>query len=372
MQHALPNLVGRSPAFLRAVALIERVSRFEAPVLIQGETGTGKEMAARAVHYLSARRSAPFVPLNCGALPETLVESEMFGCEKGAYTDARQARAGLVAAAEGGTLFLDELDALPPRAQVSLLRFLQDRCYRPVGGRHERTGDVRIVAAASRRLRAMLGAGTFREDLAFRLDVLTIDMPSLAERPGDPQLLADHFIARHARHHGIAPRPLHPASQSRLDDYAWPGNVRELDNLVQRALLLSDEATLRLWPADGEPPAAGPAPRAERRRGIAERRRGTVERRRGAGCGAGDRRGAGAGVDAVGGDAAAADGAAAALAPASFRQARERALASFEREYLQVLMRRAGGNVTHAARLAGKERRALGRLLKKHGVAREA
>jgi len=247
MPSALPNLVGRAPAFLHAVSLIERVARFEAPVLIRGDTGTGKEMAARTIHYLSARRSAPFVPLNCGALPEALVESELFGCEKGAFTDARQARAGLIAAAEGGTLFLDELDALPPRAQVSLLRFLQDRCYRPVGGQREKVGDVRIVAAASRRLRALLDAGAFRDDLAFRLDVLTIDMPSLADRPGDPILLADHFIARHARHYGVAVRPLHPESRRRLDAYAWPGNVRELDNLVQRALLLSDDDPLRLY-----------------------------------------------------------------------------------------------------------------------------
>ncbi len=292
MQPALPNLVGRSPAFLHAVSLIERVARYDAPVLIQGDTGTGKEMAARAVHYLSARRSAPFVPLNCGALPETLVESEMFGCEKGAFTDARQARSGLVAAAEGGTLFLDELDALPPRAQVSLLRFLQDRCYRPVGAQRERAGDVRIVAAAGRRLRALLGAGTFRDDLAFRLDVLTIDMPSLAERPGDPQLLADHFIARHAHRYGVAARPLHPESRSQLDRYAWPGNVRELDNLVQRALLLSDDASLRLWPPDGAaaaagaapgeaPPAPQAAPGARAAQGPTERRRGAAERRRG-------------------------------------------------------------------------------------------
>ena len=337
---SLPNLIGRAPAFLRAVSLIERVARFDAPVLIQGATGTGKEMAARAVHYLSARRSAPFVPLNCGALPETLVESEMFGCEKGAFTDARQARCGLIAAAEGGTLFLDELDALPPRAQVSLLRFLQDHCYRPVGSQRERTGDVRIVAAASRRLRAMLGAGAFRDDLAFRLDVLTIDMPSLAERPGDPALLAEHLIARHTRHYGLPVRPLHPDCRRRLDTYAWPGNVRELDNLVQRALLLSDDDCLRLWP-DEAPPAA-PAAAAGR---------------------PGDRADANTDTDTdTDTDAA----------MVSYRQARDQALASFERDYLRQLMRRTGGNVTHAARLAGKERRALGKLLKKHGVARDA
>ena len=321
MSRASLQLIGRSPAFIRAVSLIERVARFDAPVLIVGETGTGKEMAARAVHYLSSRRTAPFIPLNCGALPEALIESELYGYERGAFTDARQARAGLIAAAEGGTLFLDELDALPPRAQVSLLRFLQDRGYRPVGSQRERLGDVRIVAAASPRLRSMLGSGTFRDDLAFRLDVLTIDMPTLAERPGDPALLAEHFIGQHARHYGVSPRPLDPHCFAWLDTYAWPGNVRELDNLVRRALLLSDDERLSL-----QPPACRPA--------------------------------APTAAAAAGGE----------LAP--YCAARQSALDRFERDYLVQLMRRAAGNVTVAARLAGKERRALGKLLKKHGVDR--
>ncbi len=348
MNHAPPKLIGRSPSFRHAVSLIERVAKFDAPVLIEGETGTGKEMAARAIHYLSARRSAPFVPLNCGALPEALVESEMFGCERGAFTDARQGRPGLIAAAEGGTLFLDELDALPARAQVSLLRFLQDGCYRPVGGQREKAGDVRIIAAASRRLRPLLGAGAFRDDLAFRLDVLAIDMPSLADRPGDPMLLAEHFIERHALRYGVAARPLDADSQRRLDDYPWPGNVRELDNLVQRALLLSDDARLRLWPA-------APA-----------RRAGGLQAALADASGGGGDACRSVRDDAVPGAGASAPDV------VCYRQARDQALASFERDYLQQLMRRAGGNVTHAARLAGKERRALGKLLKKHGVARQA
>ena len=351
MDSASPELIGRSPSFRQAVFLIERVARFDAPVLIEGETGTGKEMAARAIHYLSARRSAPFVPLNCGALPEALVESEMFGCERGAYTDARQARSGLIQAAEGGTLFLDELDALPARAQVSLLRFLQDRRYRPVGSQREKLGDVRIIAAASRRLRPLLGTGAFRDDLAFRLDVLAIDMPSLVDRPGDPFLLAEHFIERHALRYGVAARPLDADSRRRLDDYAWPGNVRELDNLVQRALLLSDDARLRLWPAASRPLSAAP-----QHGGPAGGTGDPVETDHGAGVAVHEDCFAGAGASPL----------------ASYRQARDRALASFERDYLRQLMHRSGGNVTHAARLAGKERRALGKLLKKHGVAKEA
>lgn len=327
------RLIGRSPRFLEALALIERMARFDAPVLIQGETGTGKELAARAIHYQSARRPAPFVALNCGALPEALVESELFGCERGAFTDARQARTGLVAAAEGGTLFLDELDSLPPRAQVSLLRFLQDFTYRPVGGTRECTGDVRIIAAANPRFDQLLQAGSFRDDLAFRLTVLLLPMPALRERAGDVALLAEHFIARHASQYGMALRGLHPDSVAWMSQHAWPGNVRELDNRVQRALLLSDDELLHLEPSDWAVPRAS-SPAASARPAAAS--------------------------------AAAAQAPAAALA--GYHQAREQALQSFERHYLQQLMVAADGNVTHAARLAGKERRCLGKLLKKHGL----
>ncbi|KQU77074.1 MULTISPECIES: sigma 54-interacting transcriptional regulator [unclassified Rhizobacter] len=313
------KLIGRSPPFLHALALMERMAHCEAPVLIQGETGTGKELAARAIHYHSARREGPFVPLNCGAVPEALIESELFGCERGAFTDARQARSGLVAAAVGGTLFLDELDSLPLRAQVSLLRFLQDYRYRPVGGTRECTGDVRIIAAASPRLNEMLNTGAFRDDLAFRLNVLLLEMPPLRERAGDARILADHFIARHARQHDRPLRRLHAQSLRWLEAYPWPGNVRELDNRVQRALLLSDDEELLLDP--GAMPAARPA--------AADAHDDTVH---------------------------------------AFNEARERALQCFERDYLQRLMQATDGNVTHAARLAGKERRSLGKLLKKHGI----
>jgi DNA-binding NtrC family response regulator len=318
----VPSLIGRSSAFLQALSLIERMARYDAPVLIQGETGTGKELAARAIHYQSARRHAPFVPLNCGAVPETLIESELFGCERGAFTDARQSRTGLIAAAEGGTLFLDELDSLPLRAQVSLLRFLQDYRYRPVGGTRECSGDVRVIAAASPRLNGLLDTGAFRDDLAFRLNVLLLEMPPLRERPGDAQMLADHFIAQHARQYALPSRRLSPACIDWIARYAWPGNVRELDNRVQRALLLSDGDALDLCPsapcsAACVPPA--PAPRSLR----------------------------------------------------AFNEARDEALEHFERSYLEQLLQSTQGNVTHAARLAGKERRALGKLLKKHGIERD-
>ena len=331
---ALTNLLGRSESFLRALALIERMARFDAPVLIQGETGTGKELAARAIHYLSPRSDAPFVALNCGAVPETLIESELFGCERGAYTDARQARAGLIAAADGGTLFFDEIDALPLRAQVSLLRFLQERTYRPVGGTREHGCNVRIIAAASPRLQEMLCAGAFRDDLAFRLNVLLLEMPPLRCRPGDPLLLARHFIGRHARHYGLPPRYFDPHSVDWLESYAWPGNVRELDNVVQRALLLSDAEAPQLSVGTALM-AAGTAGQ------LAHLARPA------------DSHSALAGLPA-------------------FNDARAQALHRFEREYLERVMTTAAGNVTHAARLAQKERRALGKLLKTHGLDRSA
>jgi DNA-binding NtrC family response regulator len=316
----IPNLIGRAPAFQGALDLIQRMARFEAPCLIQGETGTGKELAARAIHYLSDRRNKPFVPLNCGAVPENLIETELFGCERGAFTDAHRARPGLAAAADGGTLFLDEVDALPLRAQVSLLRFLQERIFRPVGGTRERASDVRIIAAASPRLAGLISSGAFRDDLTYRLNVLALEMPPLRARPGDAVLLAEHFIAVEARHHGVAALPLDEASLRWLDRYAWPGNVRELHNLVQRALCLSEGEQLHMVPTAAasapmlSPAAQGPTP--------------------------------------------------------PFNQARALALNRFEQQYLHELMAAATGNVTHAAKLAGKERRALGRLLKRHGIDR--
>jgi DNA-binding NtrC family response regulator len=335
---AAQAMIGRSPAFMQALDLVERMARFDAPVLIQGETGTGKELAARAIHYGSSRGDRPFVPLNCGAVPEALIESELYGCERGAYTDARQPRAGLVAAAEGGTLFLDELDSLPMRAQVSLLRFLQDHTYRTVGGTQERRGNVRIIAAASPRLAQLLATGAFRDDLAFRLNVLQLEMPPLRDRRGDARLLAEHFIGRHARRYQIAGRRLDAESLEWMTNYSWPGNVRELDNLVQRALMLSDGAALSLRPrprtgCEVLPPnnvqtVLLPASEAAARSMQDDLR--------------------------------------------AYHEARERAMAAFERQYLERLMLAAGGNVTHAARMAGKERRSLGKLLKKHGMDRES
>jgi DNA-binding NtrC family response regulator len=337
MGHTAAPMIGRAPAFLKALELIERMARYDAPVLIQGETGTGKELAARAIHYRSARSNAPFVAVNCGAIPESLVESELFGCERGAFTDARQARSGLVADAEGGTLFLDELDSLPQRAQVTLLRFLQDHTYRRVGSSCERHCEVRVIAAASARLPALLKSGAFRDDLAFRLGVLQLDMPALRDRPGDARLLAEHFIARHARQHGGLARVLHPNCLPWLQSYAWPGNVRELDNRVQRALLLSDETALHIEP----PLEPGRSPVTTVTTLLPFSPAALAPSEPAAATDAGVQR---------------------------FNDARDDAMRRFERGYLERLMQAAAGNVTRAARLAGKERRSLGRLLKRHGI----
>src|SRR6185436_2379407 len=206
----MTEMLGRSVAFRIATAMIEKMSAFDAPVVIEGETGTGKELAARAIHYRGARAAGPFVPVNCGALPDTLVENELFGHARGAFTDARDARQGVIAQAQGGTLFLDEVEALSHKAQVALLRFLEDFEYRPLGGGEVRTADVRIIAAGNTDLGAAAKAGAFRQDLLFRLNVLPVDLPPLRVRGRDIVCLAEMFLQRFADQYGRAPKRLHP------------------------------------------------------------------------------------------------------------------------------------------------------------------
>ena len=197
-------------------------------------------MPRRAIHYGGERRARPFVPVNCGAIPESLVQNELFGHVRGAYTDAREPQPGLVALANGGTLFLDEIDALCLNGQVALLRFLQDLSYRPLGARREEQADVRVIAATNTDLPALVEARQFRQDLYYRLQILCLPLPPLRARGGDPALLAAHFVrAARARFH-CSEKSLDPASVPLLNTYSWPGNVRELENLIQRELLLSD------------------------------------------------------------------------------------------------------------------------------------
>jgi DNA-binding NtrC family response regulator len=315
------NLIGSSESFSRSLDLIRKYSGCGATVLIQGETGTGKELAARAIHYLSARRDMPFVPVNCGALPETLAESEFFGHARGAFTDAGENRHGLIAQARGGTLFLDEVEAMPPRLQMTLLRFLQEKEYRPVGGALVKNADVRIIGASNADLKALVKAGQFRSDLSFRLDVLPLHLPPLRERGGDVPILARSFLGRLNSLSEEPPKVLSAASFEFLDSHDWPGNVRELENLIQREFVLA---------------AGNPV------------------------------------IDIAGHGAAALDRSSPhdVGAGSAFKVAKALAIAQFERSYIVALLSQTAGNVTLASRLSGKDRSDICKMLRKYGVDR--
>ncbi len=237
-RHQLAGLVGRSPAMQRLYALVDKVAPTRSTVLVTGESGTGKELVARAVHLRSPRASAAFVPVNCAAIPEGLIESELFGHEKGAFTGAHMSQEGLFVSARGGTLFLDEIAELPLGMQVKLLRVLQERKVKPVGGNREVEVDVRLIAATNRDLRAEVEAGRFREDLFYRLNVIHLEVPPLRQRREDILLLAEHFLARFERDSGRRVR-LSPAAADALEAYDFPGNVRELENCIERAATLA-------------------------------------------------------------------------------------------------------------------------------------
>jgi two-component system, NtrC family, response regulator GlrR len=313
------KLIGAAPSFLESLRRIRRLAEYDVTVLIQGETGTGKELAARAIHYHGERRNQPFIPVNCGAIPDSLVENEFFGHVRGAFTDARDSHAGLVATAEGGTLFLDEIECLSPRGQVVLLRFLQDRKYRPLGARQHREGNVRVVAAGNASLAEMVRAGTFREDLLYRLTVLTLELPPLRERGLDVLLLADHFIRRFRGEYGLPELALSIDAMHSLLAHDWPGNIRELENLIHRACIMADDGRVHIeTPPPGPADASTPPARVPLHLG--------------------------------------------------FRRAKALVVAEFERTFLRQALQETGGNVSAAARLSGKERRAFGKLLRKHGI----
>jgi two-component system response regulator AtoC len=240
------KLVGESPVMAALKATLRKVAPHKATVLVRGESGTGKEVVARAVHALSPRAEASFVAVNCGAIPAGLIESELFGHRKGAFTDAVRDRVGLVEQAAGGTLFLDEIGELPAASQVKLLRVLQDGNVRRLGADADVVIDVRIVAATSRPLEAEVAAGRFREDLLYRLDVLTLQLPPLRARTGDVALLAGHFLASVRERLGaaVSARALAPEALAALEAYAWPGNVRELENTIERAAVLCEAAAI--------------------------------------------------------------------------------------------------------------------------------
>lgn len=319
-------MIGQSKVFLETLRLVEKISNCDAPVVIEGETGTGKELVARAIHYGGARREYPFVPINCGAIPDVLVENELFGHKQGAYTGAQSDNAGLVAQAQHGTLFLDEVDTLTPKAQVTLLRFLQDHLYRPIGAGKTRSADVRVVVASNTDLEKRVKEGSFRLDLLHRLKMLYLKLAPLRERHGDAVLLANHFLHACAARFGRNDKALHPDTVAWFDQYCWPGNIRELENLICREYLLEDGAVIRF-----ESPAFA---NEDRRIGIDRRR--------------------------------------AILAAMDFTKAKNQVIEEFEQCYLAEMLIKAHGNVTKAAEFAGKERRAFGKLLKKYDMDKRA
>ena len=309
----LKQIIGESPAFLERVRCVPRFARCDATVLISGESGTGKELFARAIHYLSLRAGRPFVPVNCGALPENLVESEIFGHKRGAFTGATSDQAGLIREAEGGTLFLDEIDCLTPQAQVKLLRFLQDGEYRSVGSQQILHANIRVVAAANADFGHMMREGKFREDLFYRLNVLALTLPALRERRGDILSLTRDFLQKQAAITNTRPKNISLAALNRLLIHPWPGNVRELQNVLMRAIVLSDRCEIEL--SDLNLPENGHA-----------------------------------------------------VEDQSFQTMKSRVVWQFEHDFLTSVLHAHRGNITRAAIAAKKNRRAFWQLLRKHAL----
>lgn len=240
------QLIGQHPLVDRVRALIQRVAVTDATCLILGESGTGKELAAREVHGHSNRSDKPFIPVNCGAIPADLLESEMFGHERGSFTGAVGTRAGMFQLANGGTIFLDEISEMSPVLQVKLLRVLQDKEVRPVGADRASTVDVRVIAATNKDLSMQVERGHFREDLYYRLEVIPINLPPLRERRSDIPLLVNHFLARHNKKRPDVEVTITEEAMVHLWEYDWPGNVRELENLLERLVILSEDGVIRL------------------------------------------------------------------------------------------------------------------------------
>lgn len=315
-----PNLLGASKCFREAIDHLMRFARTDVTILLEGETGTGKEVAARAAHEFSDRQGKPFIPVNCGALPDALAESELFGCDKGAYTDAKHARRGLVMEAKNGTLFLDEVEAMPPRVQVALLRFLQDRSFRQIGSTITNYCDVRVIAATNMSMDQLARNSEFRSDLIFRLKVLPVYLPPLREREDDVLILARVFLRRFSSQYGLPEPKISSETESWFKKYHWPGNVRELENILLRGIFLCEGGVLDIPSPDSsiakheENPASQGLP---------------------------------------------------------FSAAKAAAIENFELRYLTDVLLQTEGNVTQAARISGTERSAFRKLLRRHNLSTE-
>lgn len=310
----LRQFVGESEALLREIRQIPNLARCDVSVLIGGETGTGKEMIARAIHHLSSRSEKSFIAVNCGALPDDLVENELFGHQEGAFTGASSSAFGLIHEADGGTIFLDEIDALPLKSQVKLLRFLQEKEYRPLGSNKTCKSDARVLAASNANFEEIVRTGRFRSDLYYRLNVVPMRLPALRDRKEDIPRLARHILAKSALAFKKASQGFSPAAMQKLMFYNWPGNIRELENVIERAVILSGQ------PVIGSEDIRLPA------------------------------------------SAQLEDN-------ASFKALKAKAIADFERNYVQELLLDHGGNITQAAKAAKKHRRAFWQLMQKHRLA---
>lgn len=308
----LKRLVGQSPSFLAEVKKIPLLAKCDASVMILGETGTGKELCARALHYLGTRSSKPMVSVNCGAIPEQLMESELFGHERGAFTGAAASRHGLVREAEGGTLFLDEVDCLPPAMQVKLLRFIQEKEYRSLGSAKVFKADVRIISATNTSIEEAVRRGRLRQDLYFRLNVIPLRLPPLRERREDIPLLARHFLDKYGADFGKGVAGFSQRAMQSLMLYDWPGNVRELEHIVERAVALSERSLIDEVDITLAAELATPEE--------------------------------------------------------SFREAKGRFVTDFERKYIQQLLAAHHGNITKASQAAKKNRRAFWQLIRKHKI----
>jgi DNA-binding NtrC family response regulator len=340
------DIIGRSAPMLEVFRLVETVCRTNSTVLISGESGTGKELVARAVHSRSLRRDHPFVAVNCGALPETLLESELFGHIRGAFTGADANKKGLIEAADKGTVFLDEIGEMSPTMQVKLLRVLQERKYRRVGGTEEVPANIRVIAATNQDLPKAVAEGKFREDLFYRLNVIPIPLPSLRERPGDIPLIAAHFLAKYTREMGKRLPGFSEDALVLLKAYPWPGNVRELENVVERAVALEHADVVQASTLPENLRAGRPVTPV----------RATASVNAGAGLGAGV---AAVAVAAGGpqGDASLEGG---------FNL--EQHLMDIERSHLERALRQAGGVQVRAAELLGITFRQFRYLAKKHQI----
>ncbi len=318
--YGFANIVGTSPAMQEVYALMRKVVNSDTTVLITGDSGTGKELVARAIHYTSNRRTRRFVPVNCGAIPKDLLESEMFGHEKGAFSGAHRTKRGLIEEADGGTLLLDEISELPLDLQVKINRVLQDKQVRRVGARADRPVDVRFLTATNRDLQERVSQGLFREDLFYRINVYPIPIPPLRARAEDIPLLINHFVAKYNKTKDEGTSAIDSEAIQALQTYSWPGNVRELENAIERATLLAEEGPIKL---EHLPPSI--LERSHRPSGEA-------------------------------------------LVSLPYHEAVQAAAHDFSKAYLVAVLKRHQGNVTRAAKDTGIERESFHRLLKKHDV----